>query len=360
LLGQTYVWAWHTGGDSMTEPDYRGRAAAGIAALQHWYSRWSGLWTTSGWWNAANALTAVVRYSQRTGDHTYVPVIEKTFRKARRAHADFLTSFYDDNGWWALAWVDAYDLTRDDRYLNAARIIFARIEAGWDDTCGGGVWWNEDRAYKNAITNELFLTLAAVLHQCTPDDAGSYRAWALRAWEWFRSVGLIGASGLVNDGLTSACTNNGGTTWTYNQGVILGGLTALYRITGDPAYLTEAEVVADAALRELTSPPSASVPGILAEPGEASAARNGDHTQFKGIFVRYLCDLYTERPEPAYRAFILANADSIWENNRNARNQFGLRWAGPFDQADASRQSSALDALTAAVVVAGASPSATA
>jgi hypothetical protein len=49
--------------------------------------------------------------------------------------------------------------------------------------------------------------------------------------------------------------------------------------------------------------------------------------------------------------FILANAASIWTWNRNESGRFGLRWAGPFDVADASRQSSALDALNAALVV---------
>ena len=52
--------------------------------------------------------------------------------------------------------------------------------------------------------------------------------------------------------------------------------------------------------------------------------------------------------KPAYRAFILANADSAWQRARNADGQFGLRWAGPFDKADASRQSSALEVLIAA------------
>jgi hypothetical protein len=47
----------------------------------------------------------------------------------------------------------------------------------------------------------------------------------------------------------------------------------------------------------------------------------------------------------------LANADSVWDNARNADDQFGLRWTGPFDRADASRQSSALDVLTAATAL---------
>ncbi|HUY49899.1 MAG TPA: glycoside hydrolase family 76 protein [Streptosporangiaceae bacterium] len=342
----------------MAEPDYRAYAAAGISALQRWYRPSRGRWATTGWWNAANALTAVIGYTQQTGDRTHAGAIETTFTAARRRHADFINSYYDDNGWWALAWVAAYDLTRDSRYLDAARTIFAHNEAGWDDTCRGGLWWNEARKYKNAITNELFLTLAALLHQRTPGGHGGYRAWALREWAlrewaWLRASGLISASGLVNDGLTPGCENNGGTTWTYNQGVILGGLAAMYQITGDRAYLEQGESIADAALSELTSPPSASPPGILAEPGEAAAAGSkGDHTQFKGIFVRYLYDFYRQSRRPAYRAFILANARSIWDNDKNADNEFGLRWAGPFDRADASRQSSALDALNAAIALA--------
>src|SRR5260370_25316172 len=144
--------------------------------------------------------------------------------------------------------------------------MFGSKEAGWDETCGGGLWWNEDRAYKNAITNELFLTLAALLHQRASGGRGSYRAWALRAWEWLRSSGLIGASGLVNDGLTPACENNGGTTWTYNQGVILGGPGAPYQITGDRAYLAQGEPIAHAPLPQLTTPPSATLPGLLPPP----------------------------------------------------------------------------------------------
>jgi predicted alpha-1,6-mannanase (GH76 family) len=326
-------------------PDARARAAAAIRALQRWYDPGTGLWHGTGWWNAANALTSVIRYTKLTGDGSHSAVIGTTFTAARRQHAGFINRFYDDNGWWALAWVAAYDLTRDARYLDTARAIFARNTAGWDDTCGGGVWWNTDKRYKNAITSELFVTLAALLHQRTPGDTG-YRTWAQRAWDWFGSSGLIGAGGLVNDGLTSSCQNNGGITWTYNQGVILGGLGALFEITGDRGYLEHGESIANAVLARLI--PSR---GILVEPCETAAGGcNGDQTQFKGVFVRYLYDFWLRARQPAYRTFILANADSIWANNRSA-DQLGLRWTGPFDRADASRQSSALDALTAAAAL---------
>jgi predicted alpha-1,6-mannanase (GH76 family) len=325
-------------------PDYRGAAAAGIGVLQRWYSPHTGQWKTTGWWNAANALTAVIRYIQYSGDRSYLGVIETTFTAAQRRHRGFINKFFDDNAWWALAWVAAYDLTGDGRYLAAAEAIFVHNRGGWDSACGGGLWWNEDRRYKNAITNELFLTLAALLSQRVPGNR-AYLDWAVRTWEWLHASGLIGPAGLVNDGLTPACANNQGTTWTYNQGVILGGLAALHELTGDQGYLRQGEVVADAALGTLTRPP-----GILAEPCEPSGC-DGDQTQFKGIFVRYLHQFSQHSGRPAYPAFLLTNADSVWANARNPAGQFGLRWAGPFDRADASRQTSAVEVLTAAAAL---------
>jgi predicted alpha-1,6-mannanase (GH76 family) len=335
--------------DDVQQPDYRAHAAAGIEALQRWYRRWTGCWGTAGWWNSANALTAVIAYTERTGDQTYFGVIERTFRAARRKHRDFLVSFYDDNGWWGLAWVAAYDLTGDVRYLDAARTIFANLLTGWDDACGGGMWWNTTRSYKNAITNELFLTLAARLHQRCP-GAGEYLDWARREWDWFCARRLIGANGLVNDGLDDSCQNNRGQTWTYNQGVVLGGLAALHEITGDGAYLRQGEEIADAAIRSLTTSAPGARHGILVEPGEHATARTDrDRPQFKGIFVRNLSDFSRQSPQVAYSEFIADNARSIWVNARNTSNQFGLHWTGPFDYADASRQTSALDVLNAAV-----------
>ena len=133
----------------------------------------------------------------------------------------------------------------------------------------------------------------------------------------------------------------------------------LHDVTGDGAYLGQAEAIAVAALRDLTIPP-----GILADPGERPgkpgrsvgagwSGKQSDQPQFKGIFIRNLYELYRRSPRAEYRDFILANATSLWRNARNRRDQVGLAWTGPFDRADAARQGSALDALNAAVGVTG-------
>ena len=87
----------------VAESDYRSRATAGISALQRWYRPGTGLWAGTGWWNCANALTAVIRYTKLTGDSSHAGVLETTFSASQRLHAGFINDYYDDNGWWAAA-----------------------------------------------------------------------------------------------------------------------------------------------------------------------------------------------------------------------------------------------------------------
>jgi predicted alpha-1,6-mannanase (GH76 family) len=222
-----------------------------------------------------------------------------------------------------------------------AQSIFEDLCSGWDDVCGGGIWWNKSRQYKNAIANELFLKLSARLYGVTED--ARYRDWAVTAWRWFSTTGLINAQHLVNDGLTTDCRNNGKPAWSYNQGVILGALVALRETEAlvDQTVLDEAEAIADAALSNLTD-----AQGILREPVEGDLGDDGP--QFKGIFVRNLAELAATVPAPHYRAFLIRNAEAIWERNRDPGNCFGAFWAGPFDRADAARQSAAIDCFNAA------------
>lgn len=328
-------------------------AGAGIQTLQTWYVQGSGVYASpAGWWNAANSITALADYEQVTASTTYNSVIANTFTAAQSSHTNFLDMYYDDDGWWALAWIQAYDVTGNPAYLTMAETIFTTITGAWDSTCGGGVWWSTDRNYKNAIPNELFLTIAAKLaNRTTGTASASYLKWAQQEWTWFKGSGMINARNLVNDGLTStnpnACTNNGGTTWTYNQGVILGGLVELNQAENDPTLLPQAEAIANAAIANL------STNGILVEPGKITG---GDGPQFKGVFMRNLMALYAALPATGtqaqqYKTFADANANSIWYNDQGTSNAFGAYWQGPFDSADATRQTSALDAIIAAAAM---------
>jgi hypothetical protein len=152
---------------------------------------------------------------------------------------------------------------------------------------------------------------------------------------------MINSQNLVNDGLTTNCENNGETTWTYNQGVILGGLTDLYKVTGNISYLNKATLVANAAITTLVNSS-----GILVEPCESGGC-GGDGPQFKGVFLRNLAYLYDVTHNYSYYAFLTKNAESVWANDRNNFYQLGLKWAGPWDSADAARQSSAMFPITA-------------
>ncbi len=321
--------------------DFNADTATAAATLQQWYNH-KGLWNTTGWWNAANCVEAVENVIVVDNGGQYLSVLDRTFR--RNSGTNFLNEYYDDEGWWALAWIRAFDLTGETRYLKMSKTIFKDMMDSWDSHCDGGIWWRKDKRYKNAIANELFLLTAIRLHQRTPGDAGtdSYLNWATREWDWFKKSGMINSRSLVNDGLNRWCENNQKTTWTYNQGVILGGLTDLYKSTGDTNYLITALTIGDAAIAKLNDGK-----GILAEPCEPDACAGADVPQFKGIFVRYLAGLYDLTRKPAYYQFLVTNARSVWENDRDEANRFGLRWGGPIDSVDAARHSSAMMPITA-------------
>jgi len=334
---------------------YQLYADASMMVLQRMYNAYTGQWSDASWWQQANVLETVIDYSSRTNTTTYTGDIATTFNANKSS--SFLNEYYDDEGWWALACMKAYDLTNTSSYLNMAKAIFNDMTRGWDSICGGGIWWDKDKTYKNAIANELFLEVTARLHQRTPGDTvgggsgpqhTSYIDWANKEWQWFKNSGMMNASNLVNDGLDSdTCANNGRNPWTYNQGVILGALTDLYKITGDASYLAQAEAIADANNRT-----NIDDNGILYEKGcEPSNSCGTDGPQFKGIFMKNLYYLYQSDNKQAYKNFIIKNVDAIWNRGRDRSNHLGLHWDGPFDRVQARNQSSATDAVNAAIAL---------
>jgi predicted alpha-1,6-mannanase (GH76 family) len=328
------------------------RAASGIKTLQGWYNSSTGLYDTTGWWNSGNAITVLVDYARASKSAQYNSVLANTYTAAQKTSANFLNNYYDDEGWWALAWIDAYDLTGNKQYLSMAETIFADMSGGWDNTCGGGIWWSKDRGYKNAIANELFLSVAAHLANRDTANSARYLNWANKEWQWFRDTGMINEKNLINDGLGSpdghttatSCGNNGQATWSYNQGVILGGLVELSKVDSDPSLPRTAANIATAATTLLVDGN-----GVIHDPCEPNCGADGG--QFKGIFARNLVALYQAYPQVGYKSFITTNANAIWTQSQGANFQFGQVWSGPFSGSNASIQSSALDAIVAAAML---------
>ena len=376
------------------------------------------------WWNSANAITAVIGYMSVTGDRAYLgPVVENTFTRARRTHrpiaarsltrplslfdrrayTGFINGFYDDEGWWALAWIDAYDLTGDEKFLTAASDIFDDMAAAWDDVWHGGIYWGKhngapDRAglsavprgwtgpYKNAIANELFIAVAAGLglryrrRYPTSTQHVDFQQWAIRCWKWFSSappqgVAMINDASLINDSPNMHGENdNSKSVWSYNQGVILAGLRDLTELTGDASYIGRAEKIADAfithpwnAARRSGQHPGPARPsesgvidGILHEHDDCNPDGTGpvhhgatpgvDSALFKGIFVRNLARLYQSVPKASYGQFIKTNARCALAH-AGGQHRFGSNWSAAPDTADFVRQTAGLDLINAALLV---------
>ena len=355
-------------------------AQSAIIRLQQWYNEATGLWESTGWWQGANALTVLADFAavDSSLDAVANHVFENTFSQAQKASlqyvkvmtpdsvityagpeyppgispppndfpngfAGFLNDFYDDEAWWALALLKIYDLRKEPKFLQAAINIFEDMVKGWGGTCGG-LWWNKQHSQKGAIENALFLTLAAQLAN-RASNKDFYVRWAWKQWNWFQGTGMINPQYSINNGINlDTCRNDNGIVWSYNQGVILGGLVELHKATPDTQLLNMAERIALAGIKSLGD-----TNGILREICEPDCT--GDGPQFKGIFMRNLQKLQLAVPNDRIKRFIVDNANSIWHNDRSSDNQLGLVWSGPFNGATASTQSSATDALVAALAI---------
>jgi hypothetical protein len=166
------------------------RSVTAIKTLQTFYNEPDGLWETTGWWNSGNCLTSLGDFlylavdgaddlgledvlsntftqAQQTSQMATKTLVKGSSRRlfesrytaslvlgesglASRGFSGFINNYYDDEGWWALAWVRAFDVTGNTQYLTMAESIFTDMRGGVNGTCGGGIWWSKDRKYKNA------------------------------------------------------------------------------------------------------------------------------------------------------------------------------------------------------------------
>lgn len=314
-----------------------------------------------GWWNAANTIEVLsnsMNYAPKNFNIKHI--INRMFSKQNISGIIDSKSF-DDSGWVALSWLRAYEETGDEQYLNRSKLFFEEIIKAWDNVCGGGLYWAGDEEggglrYKNAVTNELFLMLSLRLKDNVnnPQEKNFYREWAYKTWDWFNNSQMIRNQSQgywIIDGLDKNCQPTGDY-WTYNQGIILGGLGKLFEEENDLKFIEFGEQLALSIIDEdILNNPWLYDGGILKESCEPTCGDSAK--QFKGIFVRYLNYFVKSASKKGVKVnqkieiFIRKNAGSLWKNDKDNNDRFGLVWKGPVNETNAIQQTSALDLLVA-------------
>lgn len=158
------------------------------------------------------------------------------------------TRFYDDNAIVGISLMEAYRITKEQRFLERASRIVPFLESGFDSFLGGALWWNEDE--KNIAGNEnsnkptcsngyAALFLLEYYKVCPQSEKAAVLSFAKTLYQWLVNNLRDPADKCYwNDKNTSGVINK--TKWTYNTGVMIQNGIRLYQITGEQRYLTEA------------------------------------------------------------------------------------------------------------------------
>jgi Glycosyl hydrolase family 76 len=216
-------------------------------------------------------------------------------------------TYYDDNAWVGLNFMQEYDLTGQQPDLTGAEGIFQFVVSGWDTrttvACPGGVFWEDvANSTRNTISNAPNAEVGLEIYQATHDPY--YLTWATRMYDWVRGC-LMNSNDMYDDHLDDSGSVDTAL-WSYNQGTMIGAGTLLYQITGDHNYLLQAEQTAAASVSYYSSD------GNLYQQPDV----------FNAIFFRNLFALAKIDHDPGYARLAASYADTAWLEDRQSNGLF--------------------------------------
>ncbi|KAF2418994.1 Six-hairpin glycosidase [Tothia fuscella] len=229
-------------------------------------------------------------------------------------------------------------------FAHRAHVFYDIAKKGWDtELCGGGMNWNPRLTpYKNAITNELYISASIGMYLYFPGDLNSspfatqekrkcgsregidaageesttghsfdpvYRKNAIEAYTWLKHSNMTNEKGLYVDGFhikgwrnrhdtgTGNCDERNEMVYTYNQGVLLSGLRGLWEGTGERKYLEDGHalvrnVIAATGWKSPTERTSSwqglGSNGIMEEICDKKGTCSQNAQTFKGIYFHHL------------------------------------------------------------------------
>ncbi|KAK8250948.1 hypothetical protein HDK77DRAFT_439781 [Phyllosticta capitalensis] len=360
-----------------------------------YFELWLGQWPTAIDWTAAVMATLVssTLHSLTRSMEYIIAGSEQWLKEGQRIENEISLYFsqvvayyfgedafslrmeaYDDMLWVVLGWLEAvkfvdmhasrhyksfgpetkwYGRQFIDAFAHRAHIFYDLASEGWDtELCDGGMTWNPRLTpYKNAITNQLWISASVGMYlYFTGDDNSSpfmtssahstgdipyarphdpkYLRAAVDGYSWLRSSNMTNALGLYVDGFhirnwgkngtigTGNCDKRNEMVYTYNQGVLLSGLRGLWESTGNLSYLEDAHTLVRNVInatgwkgtphhdpQEPREPPGTPPKwsglgrgGVLEDMCDSRGNCSQDGQTFKGIFFHHLTSLCTPLP----------------------------------------------------------------
>ncbi|BCU77921.1 glycoside hydrolase family 76 protein [Luteolibacter sp. LG18] len=157
--------------------------------------------------------------------------------------------YYDDNAWMVLTFLEAYELTGEQKYLRRARETHDFVLSGWDEQAGGGIWWHErhnDDGKNTCVNAPAALSCFYLSKYSDPKTAEKLIVQGKKIVEWTVKT-LQSPDGLFMDHIKVTTGRVSRARLTYNTALMLRCFLWLHSSTNDAKHLEEAKRVGKAA-----------------------------------------------------------------------------------------------------------------
>lgn len=294
---------------------------------------YSYVWPYSGSFSAVNALFQATKKAEYKTilDNKVLVGLEEYFDEKRLpgGYASYINTasvsdrFYDDNIWIGIDFAEAYFLTKDIKYLNRAKDVWAFLLSGKDDKLGGGIYWVEQRqTSKHTCSNAPAAVFVCKMFEATKDS--SYLKQAEELYKWTKKNLQDTQDYLYYDNINLEGDIDKAK-YSYNSGQMLQAAALLYKLTGNNNYLIDAQNLATACydyfFTKFTTPE-----------GEEFKIFKKGNLWFNAIMTRGYIELYSIDGNKTYLQSIQKNLDYAWMLSRDEKGLFVADFSGE-DQA---------------------------
>jgi uncharacterized protein YyaL (SSP411 family) len=211
--------------------------------------------------------------------------------------------------------LEIHELTGDQAYFDRAERTMRFVLSGGDSKLGDGLYWRETpRATKNTCTNAPAIVGLLRLHQVTKDD--SYLVRAKQLYAWVNAHLQDPDDGLLwdNINLESRVDER---KYSYNTALMIRANCLLHEIEKDPAYLKQANRLAEAAVQRWIDRDSPAV---------------ADSGAFAHLLIEALLAVDRANGAPRWRQQAEASVRFVHDHLRGTQGRYPARWDGRRDR----------------------------